>query len=167
LNTKTKNAVAVVAVIAAIFAGWWIIRSDSIEFQVIKGVPVSFQDAYVKIFEEQPRDLWPYEETRRVEFLNLEANRIGIRKWEGGWEYFDIQKVHQFGSDDVYPNALIVFYGPPNDKHVAAHRRQFVRRSNELLDVYQIFTPWGSDVHERVGTYQPVEDYLEILKPLE
>lgn len=162
---KTKPAIAV-AVVAAILAVWWFIGSDS-EFQVVNGVPTGYQGSYVKIFEEQPGDLWPYDETNGVEFVDLEANRIGIRKWEGDWEYFDIQRVHQLASDDVYANALIVFYGPPNDKHVAEYRRQFVPRSTELLDVYEILSPWGDDVYQRAGTYQPIEHYRGLLVPLE
>jgi hypothetical protein len=154
------------AAVAAIIAAWLLFRSDS-EFQVLNAVPASFQGFYVKIFADQPGDLWPYGETNGVEFVNLEANRIGIRKWEGDWEYFDIQRVHQLASDDVYADALIVFYGKPNERHIAEHRRQFVPRSNELLDVYEILSPWGGDVYQRAGTYQPIEHYRGILSPFE
>jgi hypothetical protein len=97
----TKRATAALAVIAAIIAAWWLIRPES-EFQVLNAVPASFQGAYAKIFEEQPGDLWPYDDTNGVEFVLLETNRIGIRKWKG-----DLSRVDGKGGLSTYSPATL------------------------------------------------------------
>jgi hypothetical protein len=161
INGRQMNTnKVIITVVAIIIAVTLVMGSDSDEFHVIDAVPASFRGAYVKVFEEQPGDLWPYDDTHGVEFFWLDANRIGIRKWEGDCEYFEVQRIHQLANDE-----LIVFYGQPDERHVAEHRRQFAPRSTGLLDVSQIFSPGGNDVPQRIGKFQLVEHYAGILKP--
>ncbi len=145
--------------VVVIFAAVWVLGSDSSDFKVVDSVPAGFRGTYVKMFVDQPGDLWPYEEKLSVELIRLEASQIGIRK-HGEWEFFEVQRLHQ-----ATDGALIVFYGRPHEHHIAEYRRQFVPRANELLEVDQILTPWGDDLYMRIGTFQLVEHYAGALKP--